>query len=200
MNDFLCGDINLASYWTEKIYGGRRAQWPQWKIFPWSDSKFSEGHSFRGAVKQKRKKKTLQRNDQTTFDRLKNYSNHCTGKLANTLNNNHSKAKKANKGRFPQHREAAPKLSLTLLPFCLCQIPDRSNLCWCGCCVWCPGTLKPRTTQGHLRVAQTQTSLSEEWKVSKLNEHLEKKCELSVEPAALCLLSTPVKVIRFTTW
>ena len=117
MNDFLCGDVNLASYWTEKIYGGRTAQWPQWKIFPWSDSKFSEGHSFRGAVKQKRKKKTLQRNDQTPFDRLKNYSNHCTGKLVNTLNNNHSKEQKRTKDDFRNTEKQHPNFHLHYFHF-----------------------------------------------------------------------------------
>ena len=65
-----------------------------------------------GAVKQKRKQKTLQRNDQTPFDRLKNYSNHCTGKLVNTLNNTHSKAKKRTKDDFRNTKKQHPNFHL----------------------------------------------------------------------------------------
>ena len=59
-----------------------------------------------------RKKKTLQRNDQTPFDRLKNYSNHCTGKLVNTLNNTHSKAKKRTKDDFRNTKKQHPNFHL----------------------------------------------------------------------------------------
>ena len=94
----------------KNIYVERTVQWPQWKTFPWNEwQRFLKGIYF-VCCSQKEKKNTLQRNDRTLFDRLKYYSNHCTCKLVNTLNNTYSKIQKRTKEGFRNTKKQHPHL------------------------------------------------------------------------------------------
>ena len=70
------------------------------KYFLEATQSFLKGIHFVVQSNRNERKKLCSESDQTPFDRLKNYSNHCTGKLVNTLNNTHSKAQKRTRDGF----------------------------------------------------------------------------------------------------